>query len=293
MRMNWFAAAGVLLACAAASPASAATAAEHQRACAGHDGWADPAPPVRVFGQVYDVGTCGITVLLLRGDTGDVLIDTGPAEAAPIIARNLRWLGVRMRDIKLMLATHEHFDHVGGMAALQRETGATIRLTPAASAVLRRGRVAPGDPQAGSIDPPAAAPVGKPLADGEVIRLGRLALTVHFTPGHSPGGSSWSWRACEGAVCRTIVYADSLSAVARDGYRFADHPDRVAALRRSFATVGALPCDILITPHPGASDFYPRLYGEKPLVDPGLCRAYADGARRSLDARLAAERRSR
>jgi metallo-beta-lactamase class B len=135
--------------------------------------------------------------------------------------------------------------------------------------------------------------VGKPLADGEIVRLGGLALTVHFTPGHSPGGSSWTWRACDGAACRTIAYADSLSAVARKGYRFSDHPDRVAALRRSFATVGALPCDILVTPHPGASDLFPRLYGAKPLVDPGLCRAYAEGARRSLDTRLAAERRSR
>ena len=295
MGMNWVAAAGLLLACTVAAPAMAATAtaAEHQRACAGHDGWADPAPPVRVFGQVYDVGTCGITVLLLRGDKGDILIDTGPADAAPAVARNLRRLGIRKGDIKLMLATHEHFDHVGGMAALQRQTGATIRLTPAASAVLRRGSVAPGDPQAGSIDPPPVAKVGEPLADGEVVRLGRLALTVHFTPGHSPGGSSWTWRACEGAVCRSIVYADSLSAVSRKGYRFSDHPDRVAALRRSFATVGALPCDILITPHPGASDLFPRLYGARPLVDPGLCRAYAEEARRNLDARLAAERRSR
>jgi metallo-beta-lactamase class B len=289
--MSWIAA-GLLLAFATAMPAGASVA-EHRRACAGHDGWADPAPPVRVFGQVYDVGTCGITVLLIRGDKGAVLIDTGPAEAAPIVARNIRRLGLRLRDVKLMLATHEHVDHVGGMAALQRQTGATIRLTPAASAVLRSGRVARGDPQAGSIDPPAAAKVGTPLTDGEVVRLGRLALTVHFTPGHSPGGSSWTWRACEGAACRTIAYADSLSAIARKGYRFSEHPDRVAALRRSFATVGALPCDILITPHPGASDLYPRLYGAKPLVDPGLCRAYAEGARKALDAKLAAERRSR
>lgn len=271
----------------------AATMAEHHRACAGHDGWADPAPPVRVFGNVYDVGTCGITVLLLHGDKGDILIDAGPAEAAPIVTANIRRLGLRMSDIKLMLATHEHSDHVGGMAALQRETGAIVRLTPAASEAVRRGKVAPNDPQDGSIDPPAAAKVGKPLGDGEVVRLGRLALTVHFTQGHSPGGSSWTWRACEGATCRTIAYADSLSAVSRKGYRFADHPDRVAALRRSFATVAALPCDILITPHPGASDLFARFYGVKPLAGSGLCRAYAEGARQVLAARLAAERRSR
>lgn len=297
MRMSWIAVIALMLGGGVAAPGNAAPAADpiaaHRRACAGHDGWADPAPPVHIFGPIYDVGTCGITVLLIRGDAGAVLIDTGPAEAAPIVARNIRRLGVRLHEIKLMLATHEHLDHVGGMAALQRQTGATIRLTPAASLALRRGGIAPGDPQAGAIDPPPAAIVGKPLADGAVVRLGNLALTMHATPGHAPGGSSWTWRSCEGATCRTIAYADSLSAISRPDYRFSDHPDRVAALRRSVATVAALPCDILITPHPGASDLYSRLYGAQPLVDRTRCRTYAAAARRALDTRLATEGRAR
>ena len=263
--------------------------AEHQAACAGKDGWSDPAPPIRIHGNVYDVGTCGIVALLVTGPRGHILIDGATAEAAPGIARNIRRLGLRLRDVKLILATHEHVDHVGGLAALQRLTGATLRLSPAATRVLATGQVDPADPQFGLIDPAPPARTGRPLRDGETVAVGPLRLTAHFTPGHVMGGTSWTWRACKGTRCVRVAYADSLSAVSADGYRFTRHPDRIAALRRSFATVSALPCDLLITPHPTSSDFYARLAGEKPLIDPAACRAYAARAETALDARLARE----
>lgn len=276
------------LALAAIGPAPIA---EHQAACAGKDGWSDPAPPVRIHGNTYNVGTCGIVVLLVAGPQGHVLIDGATAEAAPGIARNIERLGFRLRDVKLILASHEHVDHVGGLAELQRRTGATIRLSPAATKVLASGQVDLADPQHGIIAAPPAARPGQVLRNGETVELGPLRLTAHFTPGHVAGGTSWTWRSCADRRCLRIAYADSLSGVSADGYRFSQHPERIAALQASFNTVAALPCDLLITPHPAASRLYARLAGKSQPHLAGDCRAYAARAHAAFAERVAAERK--
>jgi metallo-beta-lactamase class B len=275
---------------AAAIAATPATLAEHQAACRGKDGWNDPAPPVRIFGNVYQVGTCGIVVLLVAGPKGHILIDAATAEAAPAIIRNIEALGLKLRDVRVILASHEHSDHVGGLAALQRSTGATLRLSPPATRVLASGEVDRADPQHGLIAPPPPASPGKPLRDRETVSVGPLRLTAHFTPGHSAGGTSWTWRECEGHRCRRMVYADSLTAVSAKGYRFTAHPERIAALQQSFNTVAALPCELLITPHPAASRLYQRLAGTVQPHLAGECRAYAAKAHAAFAERVAAER---
>lgn len=275
-----------------AAPLHPACYAAHQAQCAGKEGWSDPAPPVRIFGDTYDVGTCGITVVLVAGDRGAVLIDGGPIAAAPLVAANIQRLGLRLRDVKLILSTHEHGDHAGGVAELRRRTGATMVARAAERAALESGIMAADDPQRDGEKPSyPGVRVDRLLRDGEVVRLGTLRLTPHATPGHAPGGTSWTWRSCEGVVCRTIAFADSLSAVSIHRYRFADHPPRIAALRASFKTVADLPCDIVVTPHPAASDLDARLTGKALLVDPHGCARLAANSAAKLDERLRTETR--
>lgn len=275
---------------AAAMAATPAPIADHQAACAGKQGWSDPAPPVRVFGNVYNVGTCGIVALLVAGENGHILIDGATAKAAPSIARNIERLGFRLGDVKLILGTHEHDDHAGELSELQRLTGATVRLSPVATEVLRSGRLDPSDPQLAIAAPLPRLKPGKALHNRETVRLGELRLTAHLTPGHSPGGTSWAWRSCEIGDCASIVFADSLSAVSADDYRFTEHPERVRALRKSFARVAALPCTLLITPHPSASRFYERLAGDGQLRDAGACKDYSKRAAQGLQSRLARDK---
>jgi metallo-beta-lactamase class B len=266
----------------AAGPAFAA-------ACKDWDDWDKPAPPVRIFGNTYLVGTCGISAILIVGDAGDILIDGGPEAAANIIADNIRQLGFRPRDVKIILHSHEHVDHVGGIARLQQLTGAQLYASSAAAKVFATGAAGAGDPQAGMFPPFAAARVDHVVRDGEMVRLGDLILVAVATPGHTPGALTWHWGACDGGVCRQIVYADSLTAVSRNDYRFSDHPAVVADFRASIAKVAALDCDILLTPHPSASDMVKRLGLGKPLLDPDACRNYAAGLTKQLDERLAKE----
>lgn len=257
--------------------------------CKDWDDWDKPAPPVRIHANTYLVGTCGISAILITGGRGHVLIDGGTEVGAEIVATNIQSLGFRLRDVKYLLHSHEHHDHVGGTARLQQLTGATLVASAPAAPVFSSGVASVDDPQAGMDKPFRSANVGRVIADGEAVRFGDLMLTATATPGHTPGALSWRWESCDGGVCRSMVYADSLSAVSRDDYRFSDHPAYLAKFRGSIAKVGAMRCEILLTPHPSASAMRARMIGEKPLFDARGCSNYAAGLSAALDERLAKE----
>ncbi|WP_232494025.1 subclass B3 metallo-beta-lactamase [Novosphingobium kaempferiae] len=260
------------------------------KACEGKDEWADPAPPARLFGNTWYVGTCGISAILITGDKGHVLVDAGVTKAAPLVLANIKRAGFNPKDVRWIVASHEHFDHVGALAALQKATGAKVAALPAQKAALETGKPASDDPQFAGLDPIAPVRVDRVLKDGDSVVVGKVVLTAHATPVHAPGSTSWTWQSCTaGFDCKMIAYADSSSTISSDGYRFTDHPDRVAAIRKGLPAMAALPCDILITPHPSQSALMERLAGTKPLVDANACRAYVAAAEGRLADRLAKE----
>lgn len=288
-------AAMLLAGCAAVEPIAPQSDARLQgaalaKACEGRDGWSDAAPPARVFGNVYMVGTCGITVLLITTPKGHFLIDGATNEAADGIAANIRTLGFDPKDVRYLLATHEHLDHAGGLARLKEITGAKFATREAARLGMETGLPLADDPQHGIHPAFPGIKAEQVITDGEAVEIGMQQINVIATPGHTPGGTSYSWRSCEGTSCMSIVYADSLNAVSGDAYRFTDHPEYVATLRRSMARIEAInDCDIMISPHPFQSEFFERLAGTKPLVDPERCKQYVTAARKRLDDRLAKE----
>jgi metallo-beta-lactamase class B len=253
------------------------------------DSWTKPAPPVRIHANTYLVGTCGISSVLIVGDQGSILIDGGTEKDGDLIADNIRRLGYRVEDIRFILTSHEHYDHVGGIAELQRLSRATVVTSPAAAPVLKSGVPAADDPQFGAVSRFPAVEVGRTVKDGEEIRLGNLMVTAIATPGHTAGAMSWRWVSCDGGVCRTVVYADSLNPVSNDTYRYSDHPAVVSAFRASIQKIADSPCEILLTPHPAASSMPERLALGRPLLDGDACKNYAAGRSKALDDRLAKE----
>ena len=265
--------------------------------CASCAAWNAPQTPFRIYGNTYYVGTHELSAILIASSQGSVLIDGDLAESAPQIADHIRTLGFRPADIRLILNSHAHFDHAAGIAPLQRLTGAKVAASPWSAKVLRRGTPEPDDPQHDLAPPPyAGVPNVELLHDKQTLKVGPLALTAHFTPGHTPGGTSWSWTSCEQQRCLHIVYADSLTAVSANNYRFSDHPDLLAGFDRSFAKLETMPCDILLTPHPGFSDILKHLEarekGGQPdaFIDPKSCRQFALASRQGLAKRIAQEK---
>jgi metallo-beta-lactamase class B len=270
---------------------SAYTAAECPR-CAT---WNSPAAGVRLFGNTYFVGTRGLSAVLVTSSAGHVLIDAGLPDTPPLIVANIRALGFRVEDIKLIVSSHAHYDHVGGLAMMQRASGATVAASAQAAAALRAGKALEDDPQfAIALRFPRVQTV-RVVADNDTLRVGSTAITVHFTPGHTPGGTSWSWRSCEGNDCRDFVYADSQTPVSADGFLFTQSTTSgVRQFERGQAVLDRLSCDILVTPHPEASQLWQRLDARSggakdALRDGDACRRYAAIGRKALADRVARE----
>jgi len=267
-------------------------------ACTNCAAWNTPQKPFRIYGNTWYVGPHGLSAILITSAGGHVLIDGALPESAPLISANIRALGFRIEDIKIILSTHVHFDHAGGIAELQRLSGATVMASPWSAAVLRRGGVDPADPQFGDIRGIRPVAKVKVLAPGEIVHLGPLLLTSHPTPGHTPGGTSWTWTSCEGDRCYHIVYADSVSAVAPDSFEFtqtSSYPKVIPDFQKTFAFLETVPCDVLLTAHPDASNLWERLARRDtgatpdPIVDPSGCRSLAQRGRAQLQQRIAWE----
>jgi metallo-beta-lactamase class B len=239
--------------------------------------------------------------VLITSPAGHVLIDGGPSGAADQIAAHVRALGFKVEDIRYILSGHEHFDHAGGIAALQKMSGAVVLASPASVDVLRSGQPDKRDAQYPSLKPLDPAANTHAVHDGEVVTLGPLAITAHFTPGHTLGATSWTWRSSEGGKAMHMVYADSVNAIAADGRSFSRNPLYPAAradIERSIAIVERLDCDVLVTAHPEGGDLWERKarqaeLGNMAFVDHEACRKYAAKARTMLAKTLAAESEAR
>lgn len=248
--------------------------------------WDRPGPPFRIYGNSYYVGTCGIASILIAGNSGHVLIDGASRSGGPLIAANVEALGFDLSDVKILLHSHEHFDHVGGLAHLQARSGAKVIASPLAAPVLVSGQISDDDPQAGMHDPFAPVEVSATVNDGETISQSDIELTAMATPGHTPGALSWTWQDCENAVCKKLVYMDSLSPISSSSYRFSDHPDYIAAYKAALTRLAVIPCDIALTPHPAASVMYERIASQKGLIDDQECKLYADDILVALERRI-------
>lgn len=268
--------------------------------CANCAEWNIPQRPFRVFGNTFYVGPHGLGAILITSSRGHILIDGALPGSAPQIAANIRALGFRVEDVKLILNSHPHFDHAGGIAYLQRVTGATVAASAASAAVLERGSSGPDDPQYGQLLPFPAVRNVRIVQDGETVTVGPIALTAHFTPGHTRGGTTWSWNSCEGDRCFSIVYADSqtpISALSFEFSRNTTYPSVLADFERGFTVLDSLPCDILLTPHPGTSNMWERVAArekgsEDALAQPGGCKRYVAATRVQLAKRLAGEKKA-
>jgi metallo-beta-lactamase class B len=265
--------------------------------------WNAPQEPFRVYGNTYYVGVAGLSSILVTSDAGLVLLDGGLPQSAAAIDSHIRSLGFHTEEIRLIVNSHAHYDHAGGIAALQRASGATVAASAAGARALEQGSPTADDPQF-AFGPevnhfPPVREVRR-VEDGGSLRVGSVTITAHLTPGHTAGSTTWTWRSCEADRCLDVVYADSLTAVSAPPYRFSGGPGGPgpeSILRRSIATVAALPCDILLTVHPGFADLHRKLdarrsggtSGRNPFVDPEACRAYAADATMRLDRRLADE----
>lgn len=250
-----------------------------------------PRPPVQIARGVYYVGSVDIASYAI--DTGDglILIDAGYADTAPQVIANLHALGFSPHDVRILLNTHAHFDHAGGLAEIERRSGAQLYASPLDAVQLRRGGA--GDFYLRDFFRYPPVNVDHELHDGEAVTLGNVTLTAHFTPGHTKGCTSWSFPVAlsDGRTAQALVIC-SLSTLT---FRLVDnpaYPNIVSDFRHSYDVLEHLPCDVFL----GAHGRWLNLEGKRARVahgerdafyDPPGCRAFLDENHRAFEADVA------
>ena len=200
--------------------------------------WNAPQRPFAIHGGSYYVGTRGLGAILITSPAGHILIDAGLPESAKPIMASVRSLGFRVEDIRLIGNSHAPCDHAGGIAEIQRASGAAVAASPSTVPVLSERSSGTNDPQNGVLLPFPAVSNVRELADGDTLRVGPLAVTAHASGGHTPGGTTWSWQSCEQGRCIELVYADSQTPISADGFFFtrsSTYPTALDDFERGFA----------------------------------------------------------
>jgi len=206
--------------------------------------WNQPVEPFRIAGNIYYVGASDVASYLITTPKGHIVLDGGFEETAPMILANIEKLGFRTKDVRILLSSHAHYDHAGGLAELKRVTGATFYASRGdIPAHARGGR---DDPQFGDRFPYPPIMADRILEDGARVSLGGTTLTAHVTAGHTAGCTTWTTRAGK----RDVVFVGSPT-VPSD-YRLTNnprYPNVIADYRAQFAKLKTLGCDIFLASH--------------------------------------------
>jgi metallo-beta-lactamase class B len=236
--------------------------------------WNRPAEPFHVIDNVWYVGTDGLSAFLFTTPEGHILLDGATPEGAPIIEANIAKLGFKLSDVKILLNSHAHFDHSGGLAKLKQDTGAQLAAMEGDVSALEGGFYL-GSEDVKSMNAPPVK-VDRVLKDGDRVKLGDFTLTAHLTPGHSRGCTSWGARLSDqGKWYEALVFCSATVAANRITPPL-QYEGIVEDYRKTFTKTKAMKVDIPLAPHPeffqlrekaAKAAAYPK--GQNPFIEPG------------------------
>ncbi|HEX5228985.1 MAG TPA: subclass B3 metallo-beta-lactamase [Bryobacteraceae bacterium] len=201
--------------------------------------WNAPVKPFKIIGNIYYVGA-HVSSFYIQTPAGAILLDGGLPETAPLIEKNVSALGFSIKDVKVLLNSHAHYDHSGGLAELKRLSGARLVASAGDAPVLSSGK--------GQFAPFPPVPVDRIVKDGDTVKLGGATLTAHITPGHTKGCTTWTMPVTDAGKTYQVVFYCSTSVVDKL-VNNAAYPGIVADYEHSFAVLKKMPCDVFLAPH--------------------------------------------
>jgi metallo-beta-lactamase class B len=230
-----------------------------------------PFPAHKVIGNVYFVGTTNLGSYLITTPEGHILINTDYEETVPLVRASVEKLGFKFPDIKIILGSHAHGDHMDGDAMVKELTGARVMAMEQDVPALKK--MTPGG---------KPHPIDRVLHDGDEVKLGGSTLTAHLTAGHTKGCTTWSMKATEAGKTYNVAIVCSVGW--NPGYVLVnnkDYPQIADDYVRSFATLRKLPCDVFLGAHGGFYDLeakYAKLQkgGQNPFIDHAGYMAHID-----------------
>lgn len=255
--------------------------------------WTTPTEPFKIAGNLYYVGTAGIGAYLITTPQGHILIDGAMPGSAKDIEASITKLGFAPSEVKVLLNTHAHFDHAGGLAELKRDTGAKLAASAGDKIALETGKY-PGSEEVKAFDF-APVKVDRALEDGERLSMGGIALTAHLTPGHSAGCTTWTFPVMIDGVSRqAMIYCSTSVAANRlvSKTKGPQYPGIVADYEKSFAKLKTMKADVFLAPHAeqfGMTEKRAALAagGPNPFIDPGLLQKTVAASEKAFREELA------
>ena len=253
--------------------------------------WNKPQAPFRVIGNLYYVGMAGVSVFLIVTPQGHILTDGGLPESVEAIEKNIQALGFKLTDVKILLNSHAHFDHSGGLAKLKADTGARFIASIGDQPFLESGHITFG-PSA-KIDT-APVKLDRAVKNGETVQWGGVTLTANILPGHTPGCTAWTMPLTEGGKTYRVMFHCSISVGGNELVGNKAFPSIVESYRASFARLKKMQADIFLAPHGGQFDMNEKLAkakagGPNPFVDPSELQRFVAKAQQDFDKELASQ----
>jgi metallo-beta-lactamase class B len=250
--------------------------------------WNKPHKPFHIIGNIYYVGMEGVSAFLIKTSDGLILTDGGLPESAPFIEKNIQALGFKLSDVKILLNSHAHFDHSGGLAQLKKDTGAKFYASAGDAPFLESGHITFGPSEKIDTTP---IKVDHVVKDGESISLGGVTLTAHVTPGHTKGCTNWTTSVKDGDVTRSVMFFCSISVAGNPIHGSPAYPNIASDYKASFARLEKMKTDIFFAPHGvqfGLDDKLPKMKpgAPNPFVDPGELPRFVAGAKADFEAAL-------
>jgi metallo-beta-lactamase class B len=252
--------------------------------------WSKPVRPYRVVGNIYYVGSEGLSAWLISSSEGHVLLDSGPSPAgAKLIEANIQALGFKLSDVKILINTHAHFDHAGGLAQLKADTGAKVWASRPDEPALEKGQHF-GD-NANGLTPFAAVKVDKAFGDGQKLKLGEVLLIAHLTPGHTIGCTTWTTQVVDRDRPLNVTFNCSTSVAGNVLVGNRTYKTIVADYRATFAALKVLPTDVMLPSHEEQGNLLAKrkrmLSGDvNAFVDPAELARYAAASEAAFDKEL-------
>jgi metallo-beta-lactamase class B len=258
--------------------------------------WRHPVKPFHIVGNLYYVGSADLTSYLFVTPKGNILLDTGVPENVPQIKANVQKLGFRIQDIKILLNSHAHFDHAGGLAEMKKLTGATFVASAGDTPELERG--GKDDFAFGNRYNYPPVKVDRIIQDGEKVELGGTILTAHITPGHTRGCTTWTTEISDSNKTYHVVFVCS---VTFPGYKLVENPKNpnlIQQYQRAFKVLRSLPCDIFLASHgsffdlPGKMEELKKNSASNPFVNPDEYRQFLDHWQAKFQAEVKKEKQA-
>ncbi|MGN7771770.1 subclass B3 metallo-beta-lactamase [Phyllobacterium sp. 22552] len=232
--------------------------------------WSQPTEPFHVVGNIYYVGTKGIGAYLITSNEGAILLDGALDKTAQMVERNIIKLGFALTDVKIIIVSHAHFDHAGGVARIKRDTGAKLVVSKPDRWAMEHG-LHDGETSYPRGKFPAVK-VDQVVDDGDEVKIGNVGISATLTPGHTPGCTTWSTAVREGTRALNVVFPCSLSVAGNILVGNDRYPHIVDDFQRSLDLMQNLKADIVLPSHPEIAD----VMGKKRRVESGEARAFED-----------------